>query len=37
MDDTSINIEKWLIDKLIDIFPIKENQSFINSNGEGKP
>ncbi|AIL64504.1 putative phage phi-C31 gp36 major capsid-like protein [Rickettsiales bacterium Ac37b] len=37
IDDANINIEKWLINKLIDIFSTKENQSFISGNGEGKP
>lgn len=37
IDDANINIEKWLVDKLIDIFSTKENQSFIYGNGEGKP
>jgi HK97 family phage major capsid protein len=37
IDDANINIENWLIEKLTNIFNAKENHSFINGDGVGKP
>jgi HK97 family phage major capsid protein len=37
IDDANIDIESWLVEKLVDIFASKENDSFINGDGAGKP
>lgn len=37
IDDTSIDLESWLANKLINIFERKENEAFISGDGEGKP
>jgi HK97 family phage major capsid protein/HK97 family phage prohead protease len=37
IDDANIDIEKWLTSKLVDVFASKENESFINGDGIGKP
>ncbi len=37
IDDSSINIEAWLADKLADIFSRKENTAFVSGDGIGKP
>lgn len=37
IDDAAIDIEDWLVGKLIDIFSFKENESFITGDGHGKP
>ncbi|RYY00381.1 phage major capsid protein, partial [bacterium] len=37
IDDASIDIEKWLGEKLIISFANMENNAFINGDGEGKP
>jgi HK97 family phage major capsid protein len=37
IDDASINVESWLVGKLVDTFSSLENQSFINGDGQGKP
>ena len=37
IDDSSINIEAWLGEKLTDIFSRKENTTFVNGDGIGKP
>lgn len=37
IDDSSINIEAWLADKLADILARKENTAFISGDGVGKP
>ncbi len=37
IDDANIDIEKWLTSKLVDVFAAKENESFINGDGIGKP
>lgn len=37
IDDASIDIEAWLAEKVSDIFSRKENTSFVNGDGIGKP
>jgi len=37
IDDTEINIERWLIDKLTESFAELENDAFINGDGVAKP
>lgn len=37
LDDPRIDIEKWLAQKLTEVFLAKENDAFINGNGIGKP
>jgi HK97 family phage major capsid protein len=37
IDDARIDIEKWLCQKLVEVFSAKENDSFINGDGVGKP
>ncbi len=37
IDDSSVDVEAWLADKLADIFGRMENASFISGNGSGKP
>ena len=37
IDDANIDIEKWLISKIVEVFSVKENASFINGDGENKP
>ncbi len=37
LDDPRIDIEKWLAQKLTEVFLAKENEAFINGNGTGKP
>ncbi len=37
VDDASIDIEKWLSEKVVDVFSRKENAAFISGDGEGKP
>lgn len=37
LDDPRIDIEKWLAQKLTEVFLAKENHAFINGDGAGKP
>ncbi|CAL7959441.1 Phage major capsid protein [Alphaproteobacteria bacterium] len=37
IDDPRIDIEKWLSDKLVESFHLKETEAFINGDGQGKP
>lgn len=37
IDDVSVNIEEWLIDKITEAFATKENAAFINGDGSNKP
>jgi HK97 family phage major capsid protein len=37
IDDSNIDIEKWLVNKLVDVFAFKEDESFINGDGKNKP
>ena len=37
IDDSSVDIEAWLADKLSDVFSRKENTAFISGDGIGKP
>jgi HK97 family phage major capsid protein len=37
LDDSSINIEAWLSNKVADSFSRKENAAFVNGDGSGKP
>lgn len=37
VDDSAIDIESWLADKIADIFSRKENTAFISGNGVGQP
>lgn len=37
IDDTSIDLESWLANKLIEVFHNKENNAFISGDGVGKP
>ena len=37
LDDPRIDIEKWLAEKLAEVFLAKENEAFINGDGVGKP
>ncbi len=37
IDDTTVDLEAWLANKLIDVFTRKENNAFINGDGQGKP
>jgi HK97 family phage major capsid protein len=37
IDDSSVDIENWLSEKLVDVFSRKENAAFINGDGQGKP
>lgn len=37
VDDSRIDIESWLSEKLTDVFLRKENDAFINGDGVGKP
>ena len=37
LDDSAINMEQWLADKVADRFRRKENTAFINGDGAGKP
>ncbi|HCR86347.1 MAG TPA: phage major capsid protein [Alphaproteobacteria bacterium] len=37
IDDSSIDIEAWLTEKLAEIFSRTENTAFISGNGSGKP
>lgn len=37
IDDSSIDIEQWLAEKLADVFSRKENTAFITGDGVGKP
>lgn len=37
IDDSSIDIEAWLTEKLVDVFSRKENSAFISGDGSGKP
>lgn len=37
MDDSAINIEDWLVQRLADSFAISENEAFITGDGDKKP
>jgi len=37
LDDSSINVESWLVDHVADKFGRTENTAFVNGNGVGKP
>lgn len=37
IDDSSVDIESWLAEKLADVFSRKENTAFISGDGSGKP
>jgi HK97 family phage major capsid protein len=37
IDDSSVDIEAWLTEKLVDVFSRKENTAFISGDGTGKP
>lgn len=37
LDDPRIDIEKWLSDKLVEAFAIRENEAFLLGDGQGKP
>lgn len=37
VDDSAIDIEAWLSDKIADIFARKENTAFVSGNGVGQP
>ena len=37
IDDSEINIENWLIERLVDSFVKLENQAFISGDGKNKP
>ncbi len=37
IDDSSIDIESWLTEKLVEVFSRKENTAFVSGNGSGKP
>ena len=37
LDDASIDVEKWLVEKVSDKMARVENASFINGDGQGKP
>jgi HK97 family phage major capsid protein len=37
IDDSFINIENWLSDKLVESFSKMENHAFLHGNGRGKP
>lgn len=37
VDDSAIDVEQWLADKIAESFSRKENSSFINGDGVGKP
>lgn len=37
IDDSSVDIEMWLSEKLADVFSRKENTAFISGDGSGKP
>ena len=37
LDDSAIDVEKWLAEKLVNTFTNLENEAFINGDGNGKP
>jgi HK97 family phage major capsid protein len=37
IDDSAVNIEQWLTDKLVDVFSRTENTAFVTGNGNLKP
>ncbi len=37
IDDAEINIENWLVERLVDSFTKLENEAFINGDGDNKP
>lgn len=37
LDDSAIDVEKWLAEKLVNTFANLENDAFINGDGNGKP
>ena len=37
IDDSAIDIESWIAEKVADIFSTTENSAFISGNGSGKP
>ncbi len=37
VDDSVIDIERWIVERLVDSFAEIENEVFINGNGENKP
>lgn len=37
LDDSSINVEEWLVGKLVEVFSRTENTAFISGDGTGKP
>ena len=37
IDDSEINIENWLVERLVDSFTRMENDAFINGDGNNKP
>lgn len=37
LDDPRIDVEKWLSDKLVEAFAIRENEAFLSGDGKGKP
>lgn len=37
LDDSEVNLEAWLADKVADKFARKENAAFVNGDGVGKP
>ena len=37
VDDSAINIEQWIAEKVIDTFLKEENNAFVNGDGVGKP
>lgn len=37
IDDSAIDIENWLVDRLVDSFVKLENEAFVLGDGEGKP
>jgi HK97 family phage major capsid protein/HK97 family phage prohead protease len=37
IDDSSIDIEQWLTEKLVEVFTRKENSAFVTGDGSGKP
>ena len=37
LDDSMVNLEQWLADKVADKFSRKENEAFVNGDGVGKP
>ncbi|MBQ4875175.1 MAG: phage major capsid protein [Rickettsiaceae bacterium H1] len=37
LEDSAVNIDKWIIDNLSEAFSAAENQAFFNGDGNGKP